>query len=253
MNHTIVPLDPLERLPQKFFVDPGHESLVAEHYNRYRFCAPFVAGKKVVDAACGIGYGAFLLAQAGAEHVDAIDISPEAIAAARRHYAHPRVRFEARDLLSLSPTGDHDVVVSFETIEHLADTKRYLQVMCNFLKSGGLYFVSTPNRNVSNWEAASFDRGKNPFHVFEWTLEELVRLLRVYFVVEDVYCQRPYYYKGTKIRTVESIFMSKRLRHLLHLPEANYEKLSRVSRIKSYHEPVFFIVRCRKECKGSRN
>jgi predicted RNA methylase len=71
---------PIERLPHEATNDLQVEPLVAEHLNRYKFCEQFVRGKNVLDAACGNGFGAYMLAEAGAQQVDAIDISPEAIA-----------------------------------------------------------------------------------------------------------------------------------------------------------------------------
>jgi SAM-dependent methyltransferase len=158
----------------------------------------------------------------------------------------PRVNFEPCDLLSLAVTDCYDAVVSFETIEHIADTEKYLQVIHASLKPGGLYLVSTPNRKVSNPGATRFDNPKNPFHRFELTRDELVQLLGNYFLIEEVFGQHPYYYRGTRIRTIESILTSGRLRKLLHLPNANYWRLNHVRRIKFWHEPAFLIARCLK-------
>lgn len=241
---------PLERLPHQAISDQSNKLLLADHFNRYRFCQQFVSGKRVLDAACGIGYGARLLAEAGAEYVHAVDISSDAIAAARAHYDHPHVHFELRDLLSLSSPNHYDVVVSFETIEHIADTQQYLRVIQDCLKPGGLYFVSTPNRAVSNPQATLFDKPKNPFHQIEWTRNEFIELLEGYFAVEEVYGQHPYYYKSSRIRTLESMFVSRRLRKLLRLPEADYKKISEVRRIKPFHEPVFLVAKCVKKSLG---
>ena len=237
---------PMERLSGETLHDSRFDSLVAEHFNRYKFCEPFIVGKSVLDAACGNGFGARLMAEAGAKQIDAIDISPEAIAMAQQHYPHLNVRFEVGDLLSLTVTNHYDVAVSFETIEHIVETERYLQVMHNALKPGGLFFVSTPNRKVANPGATRFDKPKNPFHRFELTRDELVQLLGNYFLLDEIYGQHPYYYKGTRIRTLESIATSGRLRKLLHLPKADYVKLSQVRQIKSWHEPAFLIARCLK-------
>ena len=236
----------LERLPHCAMGEPSYGFLVADHLNRYQFCRQFVKGKIVLDAGCGIGYGACLLAEAGARWVDAIDISSEAIAMAHEYYEHPHVHFIAQDVLSFSATDKYEVITSFETIEHLADTEKYLSIMRNALKPDGLFFVSTPSRTVSNSKATRFDKPRNPYHRVEWTRDEFVDLLSGYFKVEEVYGQRPYYYKCTRIRTLQSVFVSKRLRAVLRLPEANYAKLSVVRRIHCYHEPVFLIAQCRK-------
>lgn len=48
---------------------PGHSlpNMAADHFSRYEFAAGFVAGKRVVDIACGTGYGSALLAAAKAD------------------------------------------------------------------------------------------------------------------------------------------------------------------------------------------
>ncbi|MEK7728302.1 MAG: class I SAM-dependent methyltransferase [candidate division KSB1 bacterium] len=223
--------------------------LVAEHFSRYKFCAPLVPNKLVLDAACGTGFGAHMLALAGARHVDAIDISPEAVGIAQRHYTHPQISFNVCDIISFQASFGYDVVVSFETIEHISESEKYLRVVQNALKPGGVFLVSTPNRAVSNPKATRFEAPKNPFHVTEWTLAEFGELLRGYFDVKEVYGQRSYYYKGTKIRTFESIVSSKRLRDLLHLPEADYEKPSQVRPLKPWYEPVFLVAWCQKRAR----
>jgi SAM-dependent methyltransferase len=187
------------------------------------------------------------MAEAGARQVDAIDIAPEAITLARQRYARPEVRFAVGDLLSLTAGEHYDVVVSFETIEHIADTERFLQVLRDALKPGGLLFLSTPNRTVWNPRATRFDQPRNPFHRFELTRDELARLLRAHFRVEEIYGQHPYYYKGTRIRTTQSILASPYLRRMLHLRRADYWKLSQVRPIRSYHESAYLVARCSKQ------
>ena len=58
-----------------------------QHLERYRWAAKFVAGKRVLDVACGTGYGTAILANAGATQVDGFDCSPEAVAFARKDVA----------------------------------------------------------------------------------------------------------------------------------------------------------------------
>lgn len=236
-----------ERLPREGMHDPSFNLLVAEHVNRYRFCEQIVIGKYVLDAACGIGYGSKMLAEAGAAQVDGIDISAEAIATAKRHYAHSNIQFAVCDILALSSNEKYDVIVSFETIEHLSDLNKYLKVMHQALKPAGRFFVSTPNRAVSNPHGTCFDKPQNPFHELELMRAELIDLLSGYFHIENIFGQRPYYYSGTRIRTVESIFISKRLRDFLHLPEANYRKFTEIRKHRWYHEPFLYVVECTKK------
>ena len=98
-----------------------------EHLHRYAFAAQWVRGARILDAACGEGYGSALLAEA-AESVTGVDIAPEAIEHARRRYGHLRnLRFEVADCTQL-PFNDDEFrqVVSFETLEHLAEQEALL-------------------------------------------------------------------------------------------------------------------------------
>src|ERR1700756_2849457 len=98
-----------------------------EHWHRYHFAAPFAAGKAVVDVACGEGYGSALLARR-ATQVTGVDASADAIAAARRRYGGPaNLAFvEGRCEWLPLPQASADLVVSFETLEHLENPRAFL-------------------------------------------------------------------------------------------------------------------------------
>lgn len=147
--------------------DFHHEAVVyAEHMVRYRFATRFVAGKRVLDVASGVGYGCEMLKAAGASEVVGVDYSPEATRYAAARYASRQPHYLVGDAESL-PFGDgqFDVVVSFETIEHLPRPQRFLQQVKRVLRPDGLLIVSTPNRGV-------FTEG-NRFHLNEFTFDEL--------------------------------------------------------------------------------
>ena len=93
-----------------------------QHLERYRWAAKLVAGKRVLDVACGTGYGTALLANAGAAQVDGFDCSPEAVAFAKQTWALPNISFGVAitDRLPVAD-GSYDCYVSFETIEHVED------------------------------------------------------------------------------------------------------------------------------------
>jgi SAM-dependent methyltransferase len=173
-------------------VDPD---LWNEHLSRYAFAARLVgrlpAGKRrrlrVLDAGCGSGYGAALLA-AAAPGVKAIgvDISEEALAWASGHYPAPNLRFQPGDCLAL-PFADHefDVVVALEMIEHLADAAGFLKEAARVLAPAGLLIASTPNRRYYSEE-----RGyTNPFHTREYDAEEFDRLLEPFFSCRMTFVQ----------------------------------------------------------------
>ena len=118
-----------------------------EHLHRYAFAAQWSHGARILDAACGEGYGSALLAGA-ADSVTGVDISAEAIQHARRRYGHlENLQFETADCTSL-PFGDgeFDQVVSFETLEHLAGQEALLAEFRRVLKHDGFLIISSPDK-----------------------------------------------------------------------------------------------------------
>jgi 2-polyprenyl-3-methyl-5-hydroxy-6-metoxy-1,4-benzoquinol methylase len=148
---------------------PEWDTYHHEHEQRYEFFAGRFAGLDVLDAACGIGYGSAILARAGAKSVTGLDIAPEAIAYAKKHYDLPGVGFvegSAEELTKLGRT--FDAVVSFETIEHLPNPARFLQEVRAVLRPGGLFVCSCPNREFGGKPEGYV----NPYHLSEMTFEE---------------------------------------------------------------------------------
>lgn len=170
--------------PERIIPDEDSPGIVAIHEKRYRFALPQCAGKDVLDAACGVGYGSALLATSAA-HVMGVDLSPEAIDYARSRYGGPNVDFRVGDLLALDlPDASFDVVCSFETIEHLPDRDAYLRHVTRVLRDGGMYFVSTPRAERTN------ESPGNPYHCVEFDRHDFEALLRRYFDQVELYGQR---------------------------------------------------------------
>lgn len=157
-----------------------------EHWHRYAIAAPLVAGKRVLDAACGEGYGSYLLA-ATADSVVGVDLSPDAIGHAQRRYARPNLRFVTGSVTQLPlPDSSVDVVVSFETIEHLAPQREMLAEFRRVLVAQGVLVISSPNRPVYNEIGGT----ANHFHVRELDRGELAALLLPNFPRQAWYAQR---------------------------------------------------------------
>lgn len=151
--------------------------LGAQHLSRYHFASRFVAGRKVIDVACGTGYGSSLLRATGAASVTGIDLSADAVAHARAHYSADGVGFVCGDVSVIREAGPADCIVSFETIEHLDDPDDLLDPARGLLGASGLFIVSTPVRHGGSLS----DRPANPFHVREWDEREFDRLLSAHF------------------------------------------------------------------------
>jgi SAM-dependent methyltransferase len=154
------------------------------HMQRYRYAASFVAGRRVADVGCGVGFGAKLIADARAAEVAAFDISDEALAFANAHYSHPAVRHIQWDCQQPLPGADQfDVVTCFEVIEHVKDRTSLLTNVSSLLVREGTFLCSTPNRSQTATTPAG--RPANPFHVHEYAPHELRdELLRHFTRVE---------------------------------------------------------------------
>ena len=148
-----------------------------EHWHRYHWVAPSLAGKKVADLACGEGYGSALLAL-HAEQVYAADIDQDTINKAQKKYqSFENLHFDVNDVLRL-PLADHavDAVVSFETLEHLTAHELLLQEFKRVLDRSGVLVISTPDKAV--YSGAD---DHNEFHLKELTAVEFEGLIKGHF------------------------------------------------------------------------
>jgi ubiquinone/menaquinone biosynthesis C-methylase UbiE len=162
-----------------------------EHWHRYHFTAPLVAGLDVLDVACGEGYGSALLATRAATVIGA-DIAQTAVDHALARYAAvANLGFRQADCAAL-PFADacFDAVVSFETIEHIVAQEPFLDEIRRVLRPDGLLILSCPNK------AEYSDRlgVANEFHVRELYRDELTALIVPRFAHAVWYGQRPSFY-----------------------------------------------------------
>jgi len=148
-----------------------------EHRHRYLFALPWCRGRRVLDIASGEGYGAALLATV-ATHVTGVDVDAASIAHAGRCYGHDHLTFLTGDATAL-PLADAsvDVVVSFETIEHLEGHEAFLAEVRRVLAPDGLLVMSSPIRE----NYASHTGEANPFHVRELSKAEFTGLVGRHF------------------------------------------------------------------------
>ena len=123
---------------------PGTEGEIwYEHWHRYHFAAGLAVGKRVVDAACGEGYGAALLARHAASVIGA-DLSREAVAHARAAYTGvANLAFVEASCTRLPlPDASADLFVSFETLEHIQEQESFLDEIARVLTHDGLLLLS---------------------------------------------------------------------------------------------------------------
>jgi SAM-dependent methyltransferase len=161
--------------------EPGVDAL---HFKRYDFAAPYCAGRRVLDAGCGVGYGAARLAKEAASVVG-VDVSEDAIAYAQTHYTAPNVSFAAMDVSTLAlEDASFDVVCSFETIEHVDDAERVLGELARVLKSDGTLVISTPQVDRTTTSPT------NPYHHVEFARADFEALLQRHFESVELFGQR---------------------------------------------------------------
>jgi SAM-dependent methyltransferase len=170
--------------PERIVPEDTPAGVVALHLKRYDFARPYCEGVDVLDAGCGVGYGSAHLAEAAAKVVG-VDVSAEAIAYARAHYAGPRTSFDVMDVTALElPDDSFDVVCSFETLEHVREPPQAVREAARVLRAGGVYVVSTPRAERT---CSSPD---NPFHEVEYSPADFRALLRERFASVELYGQR---------------------------------------------------------------
>jgi len=157
-----------------------------EHLHRYMFAVDHAAGCRVLDIASGEGYGSAALAQV-ASSVLGVDIAEEAIAHAAAHYTAENLRFVQGSLTAI-PSADaaFDLVVCFETLEHVHDQERAVHEMRRVLRPGGQLIVSTPNRDAKDGALHE----KNPHHARELSEAEFHALLKSTFAHVSIMEQR---------------------------------------------------------------
>lgn len=164
-SHELAPGEVAET-PERFDpVSMRGELIEAEHLARYRFAAEFAAQRRVLDAACGWGYGSNILARAGAESVVGVDHAESVVEVARAN-AEENVSLQVADVVNLPFEDDSfGLVVCLEVIEQVSDWSRALDELRRVLAPDGVLVVSTPNL------PAYGDR--NPHHVHQIARDEL--------------------------------------------------------------------------------
>jgi ubiquinone/menaquinone biosynthesis C-methylase UbiE len=220
------------------------QGIMHSHILRYEFAARYCKGKKVLDCACGSGYGCLLLLKkGGAASVEGWDISHEALDFARSRYKADGLTFSARDITS-KEVGDHlfDLIVCFETIEHVQNPQKVLDNFASMLSTGGLLIISTPNRTLCSPGIMPFEQPWNEFHIREFTKSEFSFLLKRNFKIVCWLGQCSYPIRFT------APFFAHHLRAALdRLLETDCAK---INKLKIYEEPFYLITVCRRSKAG---
>jgi SAM-dependent methyltransferase len=170
---------PLELTGERTLPDVPEENYwYRRHLAVYRWIAERCDGLRVVDMACGEGYGSALLAQ-HASAVAGVDANPEAHEHASRRYRSPRLVFKRELVERFDEGAPYDAIVFLQTIEHVERPELLLDRFASLLVAGGALYVSTPN--VRTLAPPGAERSGNPWHVREYTAQEFRALLEPRF------------------------------------------------------------------------
>jgi ubiquinone/menaquinone biosynthesis C-methylase UbiE len=174
---------PLAYTGERMVPEAADRSTLWDHLFRYHFALQFINNRDVLDVACGEGYGTAALAAAGARSVTGVDIDPVTCTHAREKYGIDAKVADATQL----PFADRsfDVVVSFETIEHLTNPERFIDECYRVLRPNGVLVISTPEVH----EYSELPGHQNPFHCAEMTEEQFAIVIRRRFTGVKIYSQ----------------------------------------------------------------
>lgn len=229
----------IERINPK--TDSGSD-VYKEHIERYIFAGQYVKNKRVLDIACGTGYGSEMLLSGGAKEVYGVDISQLAIDEASESYVLENLKFKQGSAEKIEfPDNYFDVVVSFETIEHLDNRENFLREVMRVLRSDGIFIVSTPNRILTSCYLF-YKTPFNKFHKIEYKKKEFLLILNKYFEVIDFLGQRfapsfltPYLIRKS-IEKILKIFNSKLERKIYYECDG-----PGVKKMRLFFQPNYFV------------
>jgi SAM-dependent methyltransferase len=157
---------------------PAENYWYRRHLVVYEWIARQVKGLRVIDLACGEGYGSEVLARSAASVVG-VDANPEAHEHARLRYRRSNLRFECDLVERYGAPGSCQAVVLLQTVEHVHDPLAVLRHMRELLAPGGSAFISTPNLLTLAPTGAA--HSGNPWHIREYRHEEFLSLCQTTF------------------------------------------------------------------------
>jgi ubiquinone/menaquinone biosynthesis C-methylase UbiE len=198
-----------------------------EHLHRYAFVRSLVKGKIVLDIASGEGYGAHLIAKT-AKRVYGVDIDPDVVRNSNFKYKADNLSFNEGDIKSIPfEENTFDIIVCFETIEHIDYHELAIRELKRVLKTNGVLIISTPEK-----KRYSDDRNfKNTYHVKEFYEKEFKSFIKSHFRNSVFFHQ--YISYGSFIHNEEEIYINEIL-------TGNYNKIEKISK----SNPLYLLAVC---------
>ncbi|MFH1854633.1 MAG: class I SAM-dependent methyltransferase [Candidatus Omnitrophota bacterium] len=153
---------------------------------RYIFAKKFIIGNRILNIACGEGYGSALLSQNNDHFIYGLDLSEKAISFAKANFINKKLTFYVGDAYNTKFENNlFTSIVSIETLEHLKDHAGFLSELRRILKKDGLLIISSSEKVIKD---KFFD---NPHHINLLYKDGIENLLKKYFTVTAIYCQAP--------------------------------------------------------------
>lgn len=151
-----------------------------DHLNRYVFASKYITKPDaiVIDGACGVGYGSYVLAQnPNVKIVQSLDISTDALSHAKEFFNSEKIEYKIKNLEdeNLDDLQKSDYFISFETIEHLPTPEKYIEKISKVIKNDGVFIGSTPNEEIMPFIQQNF-----LFHTRHFTVGQIDEILKKY-------------------------------------------------------------------------
>jgi len=213
-----------------------------EHQQRYNWVSELVKNKDVLDIACGVGKGSYIIsANGGAKSVLGCDVSEETIKYASIKNCNANLNFAVMDAQNITLEKKFDLVVSFETIEHLERPELFLESVKKVMASGGNLIVSTPIAKTTASPA-------NTFHKQEWSLVDFKKLISKDFEIIKIYLQL-YPHKnnifGKILRRLKKILSGNKLKNNDHNDQPSIREFNTTSDLIAKNLLGYQIFICR--------
>ncbi len=155
-------------VPEQIADDPASQSILQIHLRRYETAARYARDKRVLDIACGVGYGSKILHLAGAASVVGVDLSEETLSYARENHQVPGLQFVSANAEEFEWPEPFDLIVSFETLEHLPHPEQFVRQMSKLLAPEGYLILSVPLGETRHLDA---------YHLHAFSQEDVFGLL----------------------------------------------------------------------------
>ena len=217
----IIANDDIEFTGERFVPGKALGQIEVEHLHRYQAVLEIIRNKKVLDAACGTGYGSALMSSV-AQNVTGIDISGDTISHNQKIYADIKnLEFIEASIAELPfPDKSFDVIVSFETIEHVNEELQnsFLREIQRCLKDDGILIMSSPDKRTYT----DLTGLTNEFHVKEFYYDEFLNFLEKAFKYKKIYVQGEHELSGELITSYP--YISEEKIKILNNPYLNNDK-----------------------------